>query len=108
MAVTRKISSAANSQLTISNTAVNLLETLVANGESAEVRGADYWTFNIEDKNIRMFWDGNTPTAALGMPVFVNGTITVNATADKINFIRSESADAKVNYQTGAAIKGIS
>lgn len=102
MAVPAKISTAAATQVTVSTTAINLGTQFAAEG--VPFRSSEAITLILESSGggARLFWDGNTPTSALGMPVEPGSSLTiVGSTLKDINIIRRDASDAVVNVQSG-------
>jgi hypothetical protein len=101
MANAKKISSAANTQLSISTVQL-LSDVFEANNESEAVRGCDSFVINPEDGNVRVLWDGNTPTTALGMLLVQGQWLTIPASANLIRIVAT-TGTVKVNIQCGKA-----
>jgi len=104
MAVPAKISTAAATQVTVSTTAINFGEQFAA--ENQQVQDSSVWTINPEDGDIRVFYDGNTTTAALGQLLLQSQWLTILSPPNKISVIRAGGADVKVNVQAGRANMG--
>ena len=104
MAVSKKISTAARTQITVTSAvAINLASYLSGNAEDSSLSESDIWTIQVEDANIRLMFDGNIPTASLGIRLLPQQVITIRRSPEVISFI-AEGADAKVNIQAGQAV----
>jgi hypothetical protein len=108
MAAPLKYDTAANAGITVSNTAINLYDHYKALGENEQVlTKANNWVIYVESNDIRIFENGNTPTASVGVPVasgkFYNIT---GAGAKDISMIRSGGSDATVWVIPYCAVSG--
>ena len=85
MATPIKISSAANTEITVGSTPVNLREVFENNNESSAVKNANKYMLYIENSPIRLLYDGNIPTGDIGIPVPI-GTFSIPVTAGTITW----------------------
>ena len=99
-----KLPNAAASKITVTSTATSL-EDLIATAASAdyampaEIDAVDLWC---EANTLRYFSDGNTPTAALGVPMEAGDMVSLRGLSGrKVQLIRSGASDATVTVQVG-------
>jgi len=87
-------------------TAVNLDAALAGDANIDRIRDADL--FEIQpDADIRVFWNGNIPTASLGMLVSAKEIATITgANVKAINVIKATAGAANVIVIPGASVKG--
>lgn len=96
---------AASCNFTVSNSAITLGTQLA--GENTDVRNADSWTILTETDAIRLFWNGNIPTASLGYHLRVNGTLILNnVNPAQVKMIRVTN-DASVTVIPGRTVLGV-
>lgn len=74
-------------QKTVSTSAVTL--TVAA--------GANYCLIEVQDDSVRFRDDGTAPTSSVGMPLASGQSIEYDGQPEDLQFIRSGSADAKLN-----------
>ena len=108
MALPAKFNDVVNSQVPVGNSVINLKDHLVANGESA-LLSASTWSIQVRSiagGNIRIFFNGDEPTSALGMFLTPLQVITVYTTPENISFIRAGGSDGAVDIQPGKLVSG--
>ena len=101
MATPIKISSAANTEITVGTTVINLRDIFETRDESTAVKNAKKFMLYVSTSAIRLFYDGNTPTSTLGVLVDAGNQISLPVTAGNIRMIRDSgaSSDSVVTVQ---------
>jgi len=104
-----KLANAAASKLTVSNTATSLYDFIDAAGGSASDLPTNLNAVDLalEDNDVRILFDGNTPTAANGLLLTGVGHYSFRGVPlTKLKLIRATGADAAVSVQVGTSKTG--
>lgn len=97
MATPIKISSAANTEITVGTTVINLRDIFEIRSESNAVKNAKKFVLYVYDNPVRIFYDGNTPTSSLGVFVQADKAISIPVTSGNINIVRDAGASGDAN-----------
>ena len=98
--------------VTATSSSQSLAEHITTTGETSSLNNVEAWNIQSEDADIRVFTNGNIPTASLGQIVkdiqtTDGGSINVIASAAQINFI-AVSGTPKVTFTPLNIAKGFS
>jgi len=109
MALPIKFDTAANAEITVSSTVINVFDYFKALGENNSVLfDANVWSLYVEDGSIRIFDNGNIPTTSLGVLVNEGQFFSIaNVSSDQINIIRGGSSDATITIVPGKSVAGV-
>lgn len=104
-----KLSNAAAHKLTVTNTATGLFSLIdTAAGAAQNLRGdLNAALITVESGDIRVTFDGNSPTASNGLLLTQGTTISfANVPLTKMKLIRTGSANVSISVEVGLSDKG--